>query len=97
MLKRDAPKMEDLQKQIEMYQLIFDSIYNGAIVTDINGRISHFNKPYGEFLGVDPESQIGRHCTESVDNSRMHIVARTGQPEISSDQGAKHGRPADTD
>ena len=82
MLKRDAPKMEDLQKQIEMYQLIFDSIYNGAIVTDINGRISHFNKPYGEFLGVDPESQIGRHCTESVDNSRMHIVARTGQPEI---------------
>jgi len=82
MQERNHPKTEDLQKQLEMYQLIFDSIYNGAIVTDINGRISHFNKPYGEFLGVDPESQIGRHCTESVDNSRMHIVARTGQPEI---------------
>lgn len=82
MLEGDNPKMEDLQKQIELYRLIFDSIYNGAIVTDINGRISHFNKPYGEFLGVDPEDQIGRHCTESVDNSRMHIVARTGQPEI---------------
>lgn len=82
MQERDTPKMEDLQEQIEMYQLIFDSIYNGAIVTDINGRITHFNKPYGEFLGVDPEDQIGRHCTESVDNSRMHIVARTGQPEI---------------
>lgn len=82
MLEGDNPKTEDLQKQLEMYRLIFDSIYNGAIVTDINGRISHFNKPYGEFLGVDPEDQIGRHCTESVDNSRMHIVARTGQPEI---------------
>ena len=82
MLEHDNPKTEDLQKQLEMYRLIFDSIYNGAIVTDINGRISHFNKPYGEFLGVDPEDQIGRHCTESVDNSRMHIVARTGQPEI---------------
>ena len=82
MLEGDNPKMEDLQKQLEMYRLIFDSIYNGAIVTDINGRISHFNKPYGEFLGVDPQDQIGRHCTESVDNSRMHIVARTGQPEI---------------
>jgi PAS domain S-box-containing protein len=76
------PTTEELQKEIEMYQLIFDSIYNGAIVTDINGRITHFNKPYGEFLGVDSEDQIGRHCTESVDNSRMHIVARTGQPEI---------------
>jgi len=82
MLEGDNPKMEDLQKQLEMYRLIFDSIYNGAIVTDTNGRISHFNKPYGEFLGVDPQDQIGRHCTESVDNSRMHIVARTGQPEI---------------
>jgi PAS domain S-box-containing protein len=82
MQERNHPKTEDLQKQLEMYQLIFDSIYNGAIVTDINGRITHFNKPYGEFLGVDPEDQIGRHCTESVDNSRMHIVARTGQPEI---------------
>jgi PAS domain S-box-containing protein len=78
----DKPTVEDLQKRIELYRLIFDSIYNGAIVTDVNGRITHFNKPYGEFLGVDPEDQIGRHCTESVDNSRMHIVARTGQPEI---------------
>ncbi|MGB5748196.1 MAG: sigma 54-interacting transcriptional regulator [Desulfobacterales bacterium] len=82
MLESDNPKTEDLQKQIEMYQLIFDSIYNGAIVTDINGRITHFNNPYGEFLGVDPKDQIGRHCTDSVDNSRLHIVARTGQPEI---------------
>jgi len=82
MLEPNHPKTENLQKQLSMYQLIFDSIYNGAIVTDINGRITHFNKPYGEFLGVDPEDQIGRHCTESVDNSRMHIVARTGQPEI---------------
>ena len=82
MLELNHPKTADLLKQLEMYQLIFDSIYNGAIVTDINGRITHFNKPYGAFLGVDPEDQIGRHCTESVDNSRMHIVARTGQPEI---------------
>ena len=82
MQEHDNPKTKDLQKQLEMYQLIFDSIYNGAIVTGINGRITHFNKPYGEFLGVDPEDQIGRHCTESVDNSRMHIVARTGHPEI---------------
>ena len=72
----------ELRKQLEFYWLIFDSIYNGAIVTDQNGIITHFNKPYGEFLGVTPEDQIGRHCTESVENSRMHIVAKTGLPEI---------------
>jgi PAS domain S-box-containing protein len=75
-------KREALLEQLEMYRLIFDSIYNGAIVTDINGNITHFNKPYGEFIGVDPHAQIGKHCTEAVENSRMHIVAKTGIPEI---------------
>ena len=73
---------EELLKQLEMYQLIFDSIYNGALVTDEKGYVTHFNKPYGEFLGVNPDDQIGSHCTDSVENSRMHIVAETGKPEI---------------
>ncbi|SHL18708.1 PAS domain S-box-containing protein [Desulfatibacillum alkenivorans DSM 16219] len=75
-------RIEALEKDLEMHRAIFDSIFNGALVTDEKGIITHFNKPYGDFLGVDPESQIGRHCTESVVNSRMHIVARTGEPEI---------------
>jgi transcriptional regulator with PAS, ATPase and Fis domain len=83
MLEKNAHrKCEDLLEQLEMYRLIFDSIYNGAIVTDIKGNITHFNKPYGEFLEVDPQAQIGTHCTASVENSRMHIVAKTGIPEI---------------
>jgi PAS domain S-box-containing protein len=83
MLKKNAPLKHDaLLAQLEMYRLIFDSIYNGAIVTDINGNITHFNKPYGEFIGVDPQAQIGKHCTEAVENSRLHIVAKTGIPEI---------------
>jgi len=73
---------EEIYRQLEMYQLVFDSIYNGAIVTDPDGYVTHFNKPYGRFLGVDPEAQIGKHCTEAVENSRMHIVAQTGEAEI---------------
>jgi PAS domain S-box-containing protein len=78
--------MEDLKRQLEMYRLIFESIHNGAMVTDANGTITHFNKFYGQFLGVDPQAQIGRHCTEAVENSRMHIVARTGKAEINHSQ-----------
>ena len=80
--KIDTLEKEELQKRLEMFRLIFDSIYNGAIVTDENGIVTHFNKPYGEFLSVDPEDQIGRHCTATVENSRMHIVAKTGIAEI---------------
>ena len=75
-------KPKSMQAEIEMYKLILDSIHNGIMVTDAEGYITHFNKPYGQFLGMDPESQIGKHCTESVENSRMHIVAKTGKAEI---------------
>ncbi len=78
--------IEERERQLEMYRLIFESIHNGAMVTDTDGIITHFNAPYGNYLGVDPAAQIGRHCTEAVENSRMHIVARTGKAEINQSQ-----------
>ncbi len=77
---------KSLRLQLEMFELITDSIYNGIMVTDADGYITHFNRPYGQFLGIDPEEQIGKHCTEVVENTRMHIVAQTGVPEINQSQ-----------
>ena len=77
-----ANEVDILKQKLEMFELILDSIHNGVIVTDPDGIITHFNKPYGGFLDVDPEAQIGRHCTEVVENTRMHIVAKTGVSEI---------------
>jgi PAS domain S-box-containing protein len=74
--------VEELKRRLEIYELIFDSIHNGTMVTDADGYVTHFNKPYGDFLGLDPAAQIGKHCTEVVENSRMHIVAKTGVSEI---------------
>ncbi|MEA3232087.1 MAG: sigma 54-interacting transcriptional regulator [Thermodesulfobacteriota bacterium] len=89
MPNRTTPSRKELQEQLEMYQLIFDSIYNGILVTNADGYITHFNKPYGRFLGLDPKKEIGKHCTESVENSRMHIVAKTGIPEINQPHSIK--------
>jgi transcriptional regulator with PAS, ATPase and Fis domain len=75
-------ELVDLKQQLEMMKLILDSIHNGVMITDANGYITHFNRPYGEFLGVDPVAQIGKHCTKVIENTRMHIVAKTGVPEI---------------
>jgi len=75
-------ELKALRLKTKMYERILDSIHNGIMVTDAEGYITHFNKPYGQFLGLDPESQIGKHCTESIENSRMHIVAKTGKAEI---------------
>ncbi len=78
----DGSEVHRMRQQLDMYERILDSIYNGILVTDAEGYITHFNKPYGKFLGLEPATQIGKHCTESVENSRMHIVAKTGKPEI---------------
>lgn len=80
--KHPKKKNIDLRSRLEMYELIFNSIYNGAMVTDADGYITHFNKPYGQFLGLNPEEQIGKYCLDAIENSRMHIVAKTGRPEI---------------
>lgn len=79
---REPETVEEFREQLEMYRMIMDSIHNGIMVTDADGYITHFNKPYGEFLGMNPEEQIGRHCLEAVENSRLHIVAKTGKAEI---------------
>ncbi|MEW6114483.1 MAG: sigma 54-interacting transcriptional regulator, partial [Thermodesulfobacteriota bacterium] len=72
----------EIRDELELLHLILDNIYNGILVTDAQGYVTHMNPPYGRFLGVEPEAQIGKHCTEVVENSRMHIVARTGKAEI---------------
>jgi len=87
--KRIHRELEKTREQLEMYKLIFDSIYNGIMVTDVEGYITHFNKPYGKFLGMNPKAQIGKHCVEVVENTRMHITAKTGKPEINQVQWIK--------
>src|SRR5512137_2944176 len=80
---------QEPQKQLNTLKLIFDNIYNGAVVTDPDGYVIYFNKPYGQFLGVDADAQIGKHVTEVIENTRMHIVAKTGKAEINVAQRIK--------
>ncbi len=77
-----SARLEEALEKAKKLELILDNIYNGVMITDQDGYVTHFNTPYGKFLGVNPAEQIGRHCTEVVENSRMHIVAKTGVPEI---------------
>jgi PAS domain S-box-containing protein len=78
-----------IKQQLQALQLIFEHIHNGACVTDAEGIITHFNEPYGRFLGVDAKEQIGRHITDVVENTRMHIVAQTGKEETNASQSIR--------
>ncbi len=82
-------KKRTLKQDVDIYRRIFDSIQNGIMVTDPEGYVTHLNKPYGRFLNLDPEEQIGKHCTQVVENTRMHIVGKTGKAEINHIQEIK--------
>jgi PAS domain S-box-containing protein len=78
----ESTNFNELQKKIEFYETILDNIHNGVMITDPHGKVIFFSKTYGNFLGVDPDQMVGKHCTEVLENTRMHIVAQTGIPEI---------------
>ncbi len=80
--KRSQAGMAALVEQLELFQLIFDNIPSGAMITTPGGIVTHLNKPYAQFLGIDVAGSIGRHCTEVVENTRMHVVGATGVAEI---------------
>ena len=59
------------------------------MVVDKDGMVQMLNHPYADFLGVDQESSIGKHVTEVIENTRMHMVAQTGKQEVAQLQKIK--------
>ena len=74
----------ELQKEkntVKILNFILQMAYDGILVVDKDGIVTMINKAYTEFLGIEQDWAIGRHCTEVVENTRMHIVAKTRIPE----------------
>ncbi len=90
-MKKTSQKttFKTIKEQLELFQLIFNHTPSGAMITDPDGTVTHLNKPYADFLGFDVKQSIGKHCTEVAENSRMHIVGKTGVPEINQIQMIK--------
>ncbi|MEH7247992.1 sigma 54-interacting transcriptional regulator [Neobacillus niacini] len=52
------------------------------VVVNREGVILYINSAYCEFLGTSVDLAIGRPVEDVIENSRMHIVAKTGQKEL---------------
>ncbi len=61
---------------------ILDRVHFGSVVVDRDGVVTFLSQPYAEFLGADPKAVVGRHVTEVIENTRMHVVVKTGEVEI---------------
>lgn len=59
------------------------------IVVDKEGIVLYINAGYCQFLGITPEDTLGRPVQDVIENTRMHIVVKTGKPELAALQPIK--------
>ena len=65
---------------------IFNTVNECIVVVDENGIITMMSDEYKKFINC--ENPEGKHVTEVIENTKLHIVARTGEKEFGEIQEA---------
>ena len=81
-LQKIASELEEVKNLKSTLDSIVNSIFDCIVVVNKNGYVTMMNDAYGEFLNTDPKKAVGKHITDVIENTRMHIVAQTGKAEI---------------
>ncbi len=80
-MSKTGSAMHLLEKRGFFKQLV-ENMHIGVIVSDANGYVIYSNQTYANFLNIEVSDIIGKYVTDVVENSRLHVVAKTGQTEI---------------
>ena len=95
-LFQDITEMEKISRELDSTKTIvrtLEEILSGAgewmVVVDANGIITMMSEDYAKFNGTDVPRAVGKHVTEVIENTRMHIVAHTGMAEMGEKQTIK--------
>ncbi|HWS15194.1 MAG TPA: sigma 54-interacting transcriptional regulator, partial [Candidatus Methylomirabilis sp.] len=95
---QDVTEMEKMSRELDSTRALvrtLEEVLSGAgewmLVVDANGIVTMISEEYAEFNGTTVADAVGKHVTEVVENTRMHVVAKTGVAEIGEPQTI-HGR-----
>ena len=66
----------------DLLNRLLDACADGMMFVTPDGLIARVNPSWEDIHGIPRAQAIGRHVTDVVANTRMHIVARTGAPEV---------------
>ena len=75
-------ELEEERRHSDILKTILEIAYDGIVVVDKHGLITMMSQAYLNFLGLKQENVIGRHVTDVVENTRMHIVLQRGFPKL---------------
>jgi transcriptional regulator with PAS, ATPase and Fis domain len=74
-------KLEQSVNKADALSVILEKAYEGIAVVDENGVLLEFNEAYSRFTGVKREEAIGRHVTEVIENTNLHMTVKTAIPD----------------
>lgn len=80
--ERASRKISEQESELRQLKELVEQLYDGILMCDKNGIITMINQSYCDFLGTTIEEAIGKHVTEVIENTRMHVVLETGKAEI---------------
>ncbi|MED0875785.1 sigma 54-interacting transcriptional regulator [Bacillus mobilis] len=82
-LENKEKSIQSLENTISRYENTLNLLSECILGVNEQGIVNFLSGSYAQFLGIDdPKEAIGKHCTEVVENTRMHIIVKTGQIEI---------------
>lgn len=76
---------------LETFVAILDNVYKGVVCVDSQGHITFLSRSNERFYNLKPGEALGKHVTEVIENSSLHVVAKTGKPEIGQVMEVKEG------
>jgi transcriptional regulator with PAS, ATPase and Fis domain len=86
---QDVTEMEKMSRELDSTRALvrtLEEVLAGAgewmVVVDANGFVTMISEEYAEFNGTTVAEAMGRHVTEVIENTRMHVVVKTGAAEI---------------
>lgn len=76
---------------LDTFVAILDNVYKGVVCVDTEGYITFLSRSNERFYNLKPGEAVGKHVTEIIKNSTLHIVAKTGKPQIGHVMEVKDG------
>jgi len=78
-----AEELKQVTKQKNALESIFDHTHEGYISINSEGYINFINQAMAELLAIAPKDALGRHITEIVPETKLHLMPISGQPQHS--------------
>ena len=73
-------EIEELKLALNSLKDVLDNAYQGFVLVNEEGLIIKWN--YEKLFGIKEEDALGKHVEEVIENTRLHVVLKTGKKEL---------------